>query len=55
MYVCSQRHEQEWAMVRFLLLKIGTVTRGNLLTICDDHSIQLNSFKISIHQPYTHT
>ena len=52
MYVCSQYLEQEWAtiMVRFLLVNIGTVTPGNLLTICDNYNIQLNSLKISIRQ-----
>ena len=52
MYVCSQYLEQEWAtvMVRFLLVNIGTVTRGNLLTISDNYNIPLNAFKISIRQ-----
>ena len=52
MYVCSQYLEQEWAtiMVRFLFVNFGNVTRGNLLTISDNYNIQLNAFKISIHQ-----
>lgn len=52
MYVCSQYLEQAWATitVRFLLVNIGTVTRGNLLTISDNYNIQLNFFKISIRQ-----
>ena len=47
MYVCSQYLEQAWATitVRFLLVNIGTVTRGNLLTISDNYNIQLNAFK----------
>ena len=52
MYVCSQYLEQEWAtiMVRFLFVNFGTVIRGNLFTISDNYNIQLNAFKISIHQ-----